>query len=49
MNKFKGDSFKDDNPKMLFANDEISLQQVQKQRKKTDSKVRQTKGKRKVA
>ena len=42
MNEFNGDSFKYVYPKMLFANDEILLQQVQKQRKKTDSKVRPT-------
>ena len=49
MNKFNGDSFKDVYPKMLFATDEILLQQVKKQGKKTDSKVRPMKGKRKVA
>ena len=49
MNEVNGNSFKDVYPKMLFANDDILLRQVQKQRKKQDSKERQKKGKRKVA
>ena len=49
MNEFNGDSFKDVYLKMLFANNKILLQQVKKQRTKTDSKVRSTKRKRKVA
>ena len=49
MNEVNGNSFKDVYPKMLFANDEILLRQVQKQRKKTSSKERPKKGRRKVA
>ena len=49
MSEVNGNSYKDDYRKMLFANDEIVLRQVQKQRKKTETKERPKKGRRKVA